>query len=561
MTEGFRVGVEATLPDDDWWCTIYGRFLGSAFTPEIFARSMRELGADFTLFYDSLAPRLPQGCERISACCEGLGLDYLFNNTYGDIYGPWAPGSSRAEYTDVQLARAARSAHFRGIILDEVEHRQIHHFDCGAQGPYLTDVQGKSLPECYAAVLASLQAIAGRYRAYGGDTVAEMVFPVMAHVLARAGVIPAPKFLSENFAPVAFAVCAGAARQYGTPLWIVHDFWSVEPFWAQIGADSLAPGCSPEAYRGHLLLAYWLGADAAYTEALHNLITLRRQSADELQVMEAHPIGHRGALDLAWMQQKPFALNAYGKIHRWFATHYLPRHPRPYTFRDICPRVAIIRFPDTLWRNPHLMNWWSEIGLYGPGGPSVQYCHLAWLDIWHLLTHGVVPRSGLSLFCPPGNAWGEEIQHIHQHPDDYDYHEYRPFCPLDGVLVFDHRVDETHLQSAELLILTGAYVEPETQEAVLRCIERGADGLALPHLVPDTLARQWRQAPIELEYGRGRLLITDDFADNRVKEFIQPHLGPPDRMRYRMGDRQLDIRATEGYGGGFMLDHEDELLR
>jgi len=557
MTDNkFHIGVEATLPDEDWWCTIYGRFLGAAFTPEIFQRAMHELGADFSLFYDSLAPRLPRGCERISEFCEGIGLDYLFNNTYGDIYGPWVPSTSRAEYTDAQLTRAAQSSHFLGIILDEVEHRQIHHYDCGDEGPYLADVQGKTLPECYEAVLASLQAIAGRYREYGVQTVAEMVFPVMAHVLAHAGGIPAPKFLSENFAPVAFAICAGAALQYNVPLWIVHDFWSVEPFWAQIGADSMAPGCSPETYRGHLLLSYWLGADGTYTEALHNLISLRRLSTEEHQVMTTHPIGHRGSLDLEWLQKKPFALNAYGKIHRWFTTHYLPNHPRRYTFRDTRPRVAIIRFPDTLWQNHELASWGSKNGLYGPGGPAIQSQHLAWLDLWHILTHGVVPRSGLSLFCPPCNDWCDDIQRTREHPDDYAYREYLPFCPLDGVLVFDHRVGAEHLQTAELIVLTGELVEPDTLQAALRCIERGVDGLALPHLLPEHITRGWRRDPIEIQYGQGRLLISDDFSHDAVKRFIQPHIGPSDRIRYTMGDTKLDIRPAEGYGGGFVLSTE-----
>ena len=154
----FKIGVESTLPAEDWWCTIYGRVLGEGFTPEIFRRSLHELGAQFTLFYDSLAPRQPDACQRITGLCEETGIDYLFNNTYGDIYGPWVPGTGRAEYPDDALAHAAQGAHFKGIVLDEVEHRQIHQNDCGRDGPYLADVKGKSLPECYESVLSTVTA-------------------------------------------------------------------------------------------------------------------------------------------------------------------------------------------------------------------------------------------------------------------------------------------------------------------------------------------------------------------------------------------------------------------
>lgn len=556
MTRHFRVGVEATLPDEDWWCTIYGRFLGAGFTPEIFRRSLHELGAEFTLFYDSLAHRAPDACRRIGDLCEATGIDYLFNNTYGDLYGPWLPGSGRAEYTDADLGHAARGPHFKGIVLDEVEHRQIHHCDCGP-GPYLADVAGRTLPECYDAVLTTLRASAARHRRFAAATVAEMVFPVMAHVLARAGVIPAPKFLSESFPAVFFAICAGAARQYDTELWIVHDFWSVEPFWHQVVADSFAPGCSPDAYRSSLLLAYWLGADATYTEALHNLITLRRLSADEESLMHAHPVGHRGARDLAWLLQKPYALNAYGKIHRWFTQHYLPAHPRPYSFRDIRPRVAIVRFPDTCWvapADPAHKGWFK--GLYGPGGPPVEKRHTAWFDLWHILTHGVAPQTGISLFCAPyGRTWARGMADVRQSPDDYGYQELLPFCPLDGVLAFDHRAGRRELSGAALIVLTGELVSDDTREAALAEVAGGADGLALPHLLPGDLAGQAAADPVQIRYGHGRLLVAPDFAHPDVARFVQRHVGAPDAIHYQFGASHMTIRPCD-CGHGLHISHD-----
>ena len=144
-----------------------------------------------------------------------------------------------AEYTDAQLAHAEETQRFRGIVLDEVEHRQIHHIDCGP-GPYLADVQGKNLEQCYEALLKNVASIAERYRKHGGATIAEQVFPDLSHVFARAGVAPAPKFLSFSYWPVYFAVAAGAAKQYGTELWVVHDFWGAEPFWGEMARSRRA---------------------------------------------------------------------------------------------------------------------------------------------------------------------------------------------------------------------------------------------------------------------------------------------------------------------------------
>ncbi len=556
-SRSFRIGVEAVLPAEDWWCTIYGRMLGEHFTADVFARSLRELGADFTLFYDSLAPRLPDACKRIAELCGGVGIDFLFNNTYGDIYGPWQPGTGRAEYGDDDLACAAASGRFKGVILDEMAHRQIHQIDTG-KGPYLADVAGRSLPECYELLLEALGKIADRYRSYSGATVAELVFPVMAHVLARAGVVPAPKFLAESFSPVFYAICMGAALQYGTEMWVVHDFWGAEAFWAQQGA--FAPGFSPETYRASLLLAYWLGVDAAYTEGIHNLISLRRLSANEQRLMAEHPVGHRGGGESDWIFRKGYALNAYGKIHRWFATHYVPTHPRGYSFRDLRPKVAIVRFPDTCWQStaqPGAMTGWFK-GLYGPGGPDQQPQHTAWLDLWHVLTHGVVPRGGVSLFCEPyGRAMFAGRDQMDASPDEYDYREVYPFCPLDGVAVFDHRVTAEHLVEAELICLTGEMISPETQQAVLRCVQAGADCIALPHLSPAPAAETPESLPAETRAGKGRIMLTDDFCGEAARRFIARHLGPDDMIRYRFADQTLAVRPCES-GRGLIRQGDNE---
>lgn len=555
----FRIGVESTLPGEGWWATIYGQYLGAAFDEDIWARSLKELGAEFTLFYDSLAPMQTQACERITDMCRRHNVGFLFNNTYGDFYGSWLPGSGRAEYTDQQLAYASKASEFLGIILDELEHRQIHWSDDGirfqkeGQKPYLADVRGLDLQQAYDRVLAGASAIAKRYGSFGGATVAEQVFPVMSHLFARAGIIPAPKFCSLSYPPVSFATTAGAAKQYGTDFWVVHDFWGAEPFWGGIGVS--APGFSPDLYRSNLLLAYWLGADAAYTEALHNLIVLSRFTDAERRTMNENKLSHRPYGYGEWYDYRKYVLNAYGKIHRWFAKVYVPTHPRSYTFRDVRPRVAMIRFPDSLWARPDGPRILPFLGLLGPGGPSAKARHTAWLDAWHLLTHGAVPRDGLSIHgTQAGREYSQEqarrVEEADEkvgRPTDYPYAERYVFTPLDGVMVFDHLVGEEHIRGAELVVLTGEKVSDETSRAVCRLVQGGADCITLEHLAPMAVRRMDARRPYEVRAGRGRFLVVDDFKGEASERFIRRHLGPDNRIRYRFGDQVVSIRRTEGY--------------
>ncbi|MCL5271433.1 MAG: hypothetical protein M1457_12980 [bacterium] len=564
---GFRIGVESVLPGDGWWTTIYGRFLGETYDESIWIRSLKELGAEFTLFYDSLCPAKKEACRRIADMCERHGMNYLYNNTYGDIYGPWVKGTGRAEYSDEQLTYAGRGAHFKGIILDEVSHRQVHHRDCGpggavgGPGAYLADVAGVDLPTAYDRLFASVQRIVGRYGDHGGATVGELVFPILAHLYARAGMIPAPKFCSFSYPSVYFAICAGAARQYQTPLWIVHDLWGPGSFWGQIAP--FAPGFSVEEYRSSLLLAYWLGADAAYTEGVHNLIFLSKLTDHERQIMAQYKVPHRAVDQNEWVFERRYSLNAYGKIHRWFATHYVPHHPRSYTFRDIRPRIAIVRFPDSCWARPTQGSLFQT--LYGPGGPQPEARHLAWLDLWPILTHGASSPQALSLhgtgfmagFIKEIADRVREIDASAGYPTNYAYTPERiPFCPIDGVLVFDHRVGKEHLKDAELIILTGELISEATQAAAMECVAAGADCLSLDHLAPRDWRRDGSGEAAAFTYGNGKVLVTARFGTDAVKDFIRPHLGPKDQIRYQFGGEEVVVRRATDYDNALLRESD-----
>ena len=55
--------------------------------------------------------------------------------------------------------------------------------------------------------------------------IGEHVFPVLFHTFARNGMIPNFKSQKESVTNLNYAIAAGAAMQYDTPLWTCVDCW------------------------------------------------------------------------------------------------------------------------------------------------------------------------------------------------------------------------------------------------------------------------------------------------------------------------------------------------
>lgn len=553
-TTPFRIGVESTLPgQDDWFATIYGCWFGKYFSEASLGMALREVGAQFTLFYDSLAPGKPNACQRITEMCQRLQLPFLFNNTYGDIYGPWLPGTGRASYNAAQLEQAAASGLFRGVIWDEVEHRQLHGVDTGQQ-PYFFSARGLSPVECYDKMVQVVSEIVSGYAAHGAASVAEMVFPVLMHELARAGMHPAPKVLKESFNPLMLAIGMGAAQQYQRELWAVADLWGLIPFWGSLftGPWEGAPSHSPDEYLSTLLLCYWLGLDAIYTEGLYNLIVPIHTTEDEWRDLNEHPIRHRGGENPLVMnyRKKGYVLTAYGKMHRWFSREYVPTHARPYTFRDVKPEVAVVCLPDSTWARRGCSPNASSAELFGPGGPAKEARHEALLDVVHVLTHGVVPREGLTMhnepFASRNRAVAAQVEAASD-PTVYPYDDFHSgFCPLNGVVFYDHRVSLELLQGIPLIICTGEIIEGATQQAIRECVRAGARCLALPHLLPEVAGSLEPEGALHIAEGAGEYLFTYDMNSAAAREFMQPHLGAADEVHYRFSDYDIALKPSEG---------------
>ncbi len=163
---------------------------------------------------------------------------------------------------------------------------------------------------------------------------------------------PCPKICKEFYSPVSLAVGLGAALQYNRDLWVDVDMWY---FWA-------VPGHPPEEVRANLQLAYWLGADLAYLEGCgYNLFPAGKQGS---------PFSLISRLD-----DQRYQLTPHGEMLKEFCIQYLPAHPRPWTFRDLQPTMAIIRFDDT----DVGQKAWGVNRLYGAEGLKPDRDTAAWI--------------------------------------------------------------------------------------------------------------------------------------------------------------------------------------
>jgi len=365
--------------------------------------------------------------------------------------------------------------------------------------------------------------------------------------------IPAPKVCKESFNPAMMAIAMGAALQYDRELWAVSDLWGLIPFWGTIYQDAVHanPAHSPDEYLSSLLTAYWMGADAVYTEGLYDLITPFPTTPEEWKDIENNPLPHRGKNNplVVTPRKRGYLLTTYGKFHRMFARHYVPQNPRPYSFRDVKPEVAIVAFPDSAWCKPGASpQMRSDTRLFSPAGPEKKAEHGAVFDVWHILTHRKIPSQGLTVWNAPFlKPWQDMAARIQKNPDAYPFDDpHTGFCPLNGVVMFDHQVGLKRLQGVPLIICTGEMVSPETQQAIDACVKNGAKCLTLPHLLKQFAAEA---TPPELRLvptGKGSYLVAKDFTSPAVEKYIAPHLGPPDEVRYVFGKHTMHLKPFCG---------------
>ncbi|MEI7900368.1 MAG: hypothetical protein WCK89_08945 [bacterium] len=201
--------------------------------------------------------------------------------------------------------------------------------------------------------------------------------------------------------------------------------------------------------------------------------------------------------------------------------HYASDQPRPITWRDYRPRVAIVRLPDGAWGQyvygANEQRPWRN-RLLGSRGCPVDAPAREWLQVWPVLTHGAVRPGAISY--NNDKVYPEGIGEF--------------FVPLDSVAVFDHTVTGPVLDSVECFVVCGHALSPETFAAIRARAAKGATVIIAGRLY-DTYAARDKTPP-------GDWLVADDFASPAVAAKLQPFLGPPDVARFRFARHSVEFK-------------------
>jgi hypothetical protein len=484
-----------------------------------YLKAVRDLGAEFVVIQFGPERATPggrsnrweaseQGFGDLAAACHDAHLTFFANQEItnytkeGDVLDAnghdmlaHPDGTHRWDITGRALEIAVKHPEFRGVLYDEPEHGQMRRqnntnggSDSQATGkvhPYFAATDGMTLEQAYNAVHASAKAVAENYRHAGVTPMTEDVFPAMIHTFARAGFDPAIKFMKEGIDPVFAAIAMGAARQYGREFCVTPDMWGLSGF----------PGHPPEELRASLLYAYWIGSTRIFVENIRGLIERKVES---------------GVVR--------YEFTPYGKVYQWFVKEYVPAHPRGYTFSDIRPEVAIVRFDDSCWGQGDSS---FPDALYGAANLKTTPSTAAWFQIWSLLTHGQTRSGGLSFWSGSYDGF----------PHDF-------FCPLRGAVLYDHLAGAKEMEGLKLVFLTGVQISPQTMDAVRAFVRKGGLCVALDSLAPADLVGKSGPVPD----GAGRWLIVKDFRGAEVRKAVAPFLGKPDEIRYQVGERRLTVK-------------------
>lgn len=471
--------------------------------------SLREMGIGYINYYVNTnegAGDLPadEVNRAMLGLCERLNLDFSLACHMID-----------PPQECVRAAKESGKSRFRGIVFDELEHcRLMNNYSSVPLADYK---RFETLDQAYSETLAAYKDLRVKSDA---PVTATHVWPVMHHLAAEAGYIVCPKVCKEFYSSVSLAIGMSAARQYGADLWADCDLW----FYDQI------PGHPSEEMKSNLLLAYWLGADLVYVEgAGYNL----------------KPAGKAG-IPFSLVDSDTGKLTPHGEALKWFCREYVPSHPRRWTFRDVKPDAAIVRFDDTCHGQRYLSGFTDNLF----GSPKLHSTPdtEAWFGIWNLLTHGRTGRDGLSYF----KAWcwpygyqqvpqGESPNYLTR-PVQADLHRF--FVPLNGVVVYDDKAGYDLLKGVPLIFLTGTQVSAPTMDAIRRCVSDGAVCAAWGPLARKHGFSEWESGVKVVTEGKGRFVLTDDFQVKEVHAQIAGMLGRPDEIRYRFGDSEVILRRV-----------------
>jgi len=417
--------------------------------------------------------------------CDKAGIKYAPNFEGAPI--GWVPSDS------LRQDLATRPG-FLGFILDEADHMQINahwpvidYYGYNDQH-YLVETDGIDLLTAQETILRSLHKRNQACLIPGKPATVEHLFPVMMHTAARAGLNVSPKILKETCGPIMLAVAMGAARQYRVDFWIDVDYW-----W-----HNETIGHSAERVMSALMLAYWSGASQIYVEG-------------GAGYSNNHPEGQ-------------LILEAYKE----FVQGYVPDHPRPYTWRDFIPEIAIIRFDDTCFdiRQRYLGEYPGPLMGHIPADPD----NTEWLNIWSLLSHGFVRTDSAS------HQW-----------EARRFSSRSLFIPLQNVVVYDHNVEYKMLKGLKLAFLSGVTISSETYTAIERAVKEGLTCVLPPRLAPPKSGFEKITENTLIPQGKGKWLVVPEYyrlhyecfcagpMTPLLRDTLKPLIGDGDHLEYNFG--------------------------
>lgn len=462
---------------------------------------------DFAVCHmDAMRYSMSEACAQAEAISKKLaenGVQLIANfewqNGCAPTLGPddfnWAEhedGTHRLILPERYIASLLSGGNLAGMIYDEFEHVIIN-----INASIRLQTKGKVCLNAFApaesgGALEQNELLCRQLHAYTDEftqngipaMAGEHVFPVLYHLFARNGIIPNFKSQKESFTTVQFAIAAGAALQYGLPLWNCIDSWFMNTH----------PGHSPEEMEANLLFAYLAGVNRVYVESISPM-------------------------------EKDGALTPYGEKFIHFSNAYRGKE-RNYDISDFTPEIGVIRFDDTHWGASGIL--WKKT-LFGNKRLRPKRASREYLRVFHLLTHGETNMNGIS--------WGRLTP--------WSLRRHRSFASLNNAAVFDERVGRKPLESLKLVFLCGEYISPETVshvEALVR--ENGLIAVTTKKHLPQRLRKHRKGIVSALPDGSGTWIVTPGFLNPLLKRKISPMLGKKGEIRLTFKNTEIRMKIA-----------------
>ena len=445
-----------------------------------------------------------EDAKKVASIFKKLDMDFVanfeFQNFGYDCKSPdgfdWSckeGGVHRLNLPPEYIAALAREGNLAGIEYDEFEHCIINRnlsIEMASKRkikpPVFALSESDNLNEQKALLESQLKEFAGKIKDAGSPALCgEHIFPVLFHIFASCGIIPNFKSQKESCSNIQFAIAGGAALQYGIPLWNCVDSWY----------RLTNPGHSPEELYSNLEFAYYAGVNRVYAESCSPM-------------------------------EKDGALTPYGKKYMEFCGKYRGKE-RSYDISDYTPEICIIRQDDSFWgQNDPLI--WKKM-LYGNKKIKPDKYSKEYIRAIHLVTHGKSFKNSIS--------WDNiALSFLTKH---------RSFLPMNSTAVFDDTVGYDALKNAKLCFLCGRTISENTLSAVSSLVkENGTTAVTPKRFLPEELKDKAKGKYCEIEYGKGKYIVTDNLLSGRLKKAVKPFIGNSDEIRLTFGNEEIRLKIS-----------------